>query len=319
MHELSSREPTAEDAAGIVTAWSGMDVASAERFPTGLANFVYDVTTRDGGRVVARLQRQGEGTAFEGAISWSRTLRPKGVPLPELYAYDLTPEDGRFPFMLLERLPGRDLEHDYPALSDDQKRRLAGRIIDIQHAVGELPYGRGFGYGASFDDPELHPTWRDLLLASLRRSRERIVAAGVLSTDWVDRVAERLPALDGYFSTIEPVPFLDDTTVKNVIVHDGELSGIVDVDWVCFGDPLFTVALTRMALLARCFDTDYIDFWTADLDLSVEQQAALSFYTALFCVDFMSELGHSFNQEAPVAADSTAVEHLAETLSQLLS
>jgi hypothetical protein len=104
-----------------------------------------------------------------------------------------------------------------------------------------------------------------------------------------------------------------------VIVHDGELSGIVDVDWVCFGDPLFTVALTRMALLARRYETDYIAFWTEALALSPTQRAALSFYTALFCVDFMSELGDSFNQEAPVAADPTVVEHLAETLSQLLS
>jgi len=309
--------PTEHDAATIVARWSGGTVVSVERFPTGLANYVYDVALADGGRVVARLQQPGAGAAFAGAIFWNRTLRPLGVPLPVLFAHDLAPADGGFPYMLLERLPGRDLQHVYPALTGDQKRRLAGRIVAIQRAVGELPRGRGYGYGASFDDPALLPTWRDVLLAGLERSRTRIAAGGIVSVEWVDRVRERLPALAGYLDGIEPVPFLDDTTTKNVLVQDGELSGIVDVDWVCFGDPLFTVALTRMALLARRFDTDYVGYWTAALDLSAAQHAALSLYTALFCVDFMSELGHRFNQTDAIAAESDEVAHLTATFRRL--
>ena len=37
---------------------------------------------------------------------------------------------------------------------------------------------------------------------------------------------------------LSPVPFLHDTTTKNVIVTpEGSFSGIVDVDDLCFGDP----------------------------------------------------------------------------------
>jgi hypothetical protein len=56
--------------------------------------------------------------------------------------------------------------------------------------------------------------------------------------------------------------FLDDTTTKHVIVDAGKLSGIVDVDVVCFGDPLFTTVLAQMALLNKGHDLDYIVFWS---------------------------------------------------------
>lgn len=319
MHAAIDQHPTPEDAAVIVAAWSGSEVISVARFPTGLANYVYDVALADGRRLVARLQQPGAGARFAGAVHWNRTLRPRGVPLPELYAHDLAPEGDGVPFMLLERLPGQDLQHVYRKLTLDQKRRLAERIVAIQRAVGELPRGRGFGYGASCDDPDLLPTWRDVLLTSLARSRARIAAAGVVSSDWVDRVAERLPALDGYLARVEPIPFLDDTTTKNVLIHEGALAGIVDVDWICFGDPLFTVALTRMALLAHRLDPDYIDAWIAELAPSPEQRAALSLYTALFCVDFMSELGSQFNQPGAVPANPKSVRQLEDAIRLFLA
>jgi hypothetical protein len=79
-------------------------------------------------------------------------------------------------------------------------------------------------------------------------------------------------------------------------VYAGRLSGIVDVDWLCFGDSLFTIALTRAALLSSGADPEYTDHWCKMLDLSEEQHRVVRFYTALFCVDFMSEFGQRFSQ-----------------------
>lgn len=92
--------------------------------------------------------------------------------------------------------------------------------------------------------------------------------------------------------------FLDDTTTKNVLIDQGQLSGIVDVDTVCFGDPLLTPALTQMALLKSAFDTDYISFWAEALLLNLGGRRHLALYTAIFCVIFLSELGQQFNKEA---------------------
>ena len=43
--------------------------------------------------------------------------------------------------------------------------------------------------------------------------------------------------------------FLDDLTIKNVLVENGALSGLIDFDFVCHGDPLFWLGLTRTVIL----------------------------------------------------------------------
>jgi hypothetical protein len=95
---------------------------------------------------------------------------------------------------------------------------------------------------------------------------------------------------------VRPRPFLDDTTVKNVLVHEGRFRGIVDVDELGFGDSLLVIGLTRTALLSRGLDCDYTDSWCEALALTEEQHEVVRFYTALYGVVFLSEQGEAFNR-----------------------
>lgn len=74
--------------------------------------------------------------------------------------------------------------------------------------------------------------------SELERSRERLEQAGVFKLEVVERVQSGLARFEAYFRGVAPTPFLDDTTTKNVIISEGRLSGIVDIDVICFGDPL---------------------------------------------------------------------------------
>ena len=113
-------------------------------------------------------------------------------------------------------------------------------------------------------------------------------SAGVSLPTGVDRLIQSVSGFSAYFAEVRRVPFLDDTCTKNVLVHDGALTGIVDVDWVCFGDGLLTVALTRASLLGSNRDEAYTDHWCKLLDLTPRQQAVVRLYTALFFLDFMN-------------------------------
>jgi len=319
IREEKDRTPTERDAAGLVRRVLGTEARAVVRFPTGLAHYVYDVVLDDGRRVVARLARAGAGGAFAGGAFWSERLRPLGVPLPRLLSVEDRPSSGDFPFMLLERLPGRDLFYEYPGLSSAQKREVVRRIVGIQRAVGELPLGLGFGFAASRDDPSLHAAWIDVLHDGLRRSRDRIQEIGAVATDHVDRVEERVAASQPLLATVGPVCFLDDTTTKNVLIDEGRLSGIVDVDAVCFGDPLYTPALTWMSLLSAGYDTDYVAYWADELGLDDQRRALLALYTAVHGVGFLSELGQRFNKETAPAVDPAEVAHLETILDGLLA
>jgi aminoglycoside phosphotransferase (APT) family kinase protein len=317
-HQTLGRAPNEQDAGRILTAVTGNNVASLCRFPTGLAHYVYDARMTNGDTYVVRLTRPEWRDAFAGALHWNRLLRPLGIPLPEIIDADPSGERYGFPMLIMERLPGTDLGEVYPILSIGQKRQIAREIIDVQRRVATLPNGSGFGYAYSHDGRTLKPSWRGVIDEHLEQSRGRMRSAGVIDEAVVDRVWDAVDARSGYIARVEPRCFLDDTTTKNVIIANGRLSGIVDVDFVCFGDPLRTLALTQMALLNLDYDLIYTDAWMGQLALSKEQHDALTLYTAIYCVAFMSEIGQRFNKEAAPLADPIQIRHLSTILDTLL-
>lgn len=304
-------------ARSIVEGFTHQPVVTLKRFKTGLAHYVYDAIGADGRKIVARLAQPGGAGSLAGAVYWYERLRPLGVPLPELLGYDLTGQKFGYPYLLLERLPGRDLGLVYATLNVDQKRRLAREIAQLQKIVSTLPPASGYGYATSYA-ADLKSSWAEVVVRELEKNRPRIIQAEVFQLQTVDRVRETLAGFESYFEKVPPRPFLDDTTTKNVIVYRGHLSGIVDVDVVCFGDPLFVVALTHMALLSRGYTTDYIKFWCNELDLDAMQRRVLNLYTAVFCVNFMGEVGQKFNRDTPIPTDPAQVALYHKILDQLL-
>lgn len=310
--------PTENDAQRILFDRLGKRTKSIKRFPTGLANYVYDVITEDGENIVVRLARRDLKHFFEGAIYWYEKLIDKRVPLPTLYYAELDENINGFPVMIMNRLAGKDLNDVYPSLTSNQKKEIVREIAFIQKNVATLPLGKGYGNARFTEDISLHKQWVEVLNASLDRSRKRIQEAEVQSTDIIDKVRGAIHQEQEYFNTVKATCFLDDTTTKNVIINEGKLEGIVDVDSVAFGDPLFTVALTKMSLLASGYDTDYIEYWIDELHLNSNQQIALDLYTALFCVDFMSEIGQVFNKQDTEPIDKSKLSRLQTILDQLL-
>ncbi len=289
------RIPTESDARQLVEKALGGATVSAKRFATGLCHHVYEVALNDGRHVAVRLATEETRALLAGGVYWHNRLKPLGVPLPAILHAN---EQGSIPFVILERLPGDDLHAVYASLSREEKRAIAAAVVEAQCRAARLPEASGFGLAQSYDDPALQrrQTWFQVIEAMLEHSRQWIITAGMTDPDAVDRVLRRLPRFSDYFSRVRTTPFLDDTTTKNVLIHQTRFSGIVDVDEICFGDPLLTPALTKMALLARRCDTDYVQDWLELIGADDKARAVVDFYTAVFCVDFLAEQGHAFNR-----------------------
>jgi len=137
-------------------------------------------------------------------------------------------------------------------------------------------------------------SWSDVLAGSLARSRRRLSGAGLFSLETADRVEALLEAVNSEASQFQAVPFLHDTTTKNVIVTpDGRFSGIVDVDDLCWGDPRFAVALTLAAIEASGGPRHYVAAWMRLAGFRDDR--LFRAYVALFLLDFLSEQGTVFN------------------------
>jgi aminoglycoside phosphotransferase (APT) family kinase protein len=220
--------------------------------------------------------------------------------------------------MLIERLPGSDLGQVYAGLSSAAKQALAVRIAAIQRAVGALPMPRGFGFARSYEQANAagKRSWAEVVAADITRSEERIRRIDRIEPRYVKRVRAVLTDDETYLQSVRPVPFLDDTTTKNVIVNQGTLSGIVDTDEVCFGDPLFTLGLTNVALRSLGVDTDYVGYWLDAIGASRQQRAIVALYSLVFCLGFMSELGQVSSQH--VEYSESRAQSLRDIFEQLM-
>ena len=170
---------------------------------------------------------------------------------------------------------------------------IANKVARAQRDTAKIASAGRYGYAvAPADAPR--ETWSQVLLDNLARSRKCILSAGLFDVSAVDAVETLVASARAELDAVPSIPFLHDTTTKNVIVTSGgAFSGIVDVDDLCFGDPRYVIALTLASLTAFGGPVGYADTWMKLADHSDDRLFRL--YVVLFIVDFMSEHGQAFN------------------------
>lgn len=262
------------------------------RLPTGSCNYVFLV--EDGrGKFILRLGTAESDFAIKGSLYWIEYLQGRGLPIPRLVCSQI---EHNPPFIVLNYSEGCDLGEVYPNLTENQKRAIVQQLVAARAILAATPMADGYGFLSRHDDPDRLASWRQVVEAHLERSRTRIRKIGLFDPSLVDKVSALLPIFDEYFDQIKPLPFFDDATTKNVLVQDGRFNGIIDLDWICFGDHLYTIALTKMSLIDRSYSLSYIDYWVEAEKLTQLQMRILDFYVLVFCVDFLSEKGQTFNK-----------------------
>lgn len=317
-NHLPTKTPTEKDAAAILKQALNEDVKKIVRFPTGSQHYVFDVLTKSNKQVVVRIGIDETRGHLAGAVYWNSILLKKGAPLSQILFSEVEKKLFDFPVIIMEKLKGNDLGYVYTTLSRAQRKKLAVTISSIQRNVSTLPQASGYGYAKSYTDSSLESSWLALIESQLQRSKNRTIEAKIFKMDYLEKVAELIHGNKDYLLQVPPTAFLDDTTTKNVLIENGSLSGIVDVDFVCFGDPLYVVSLTNMALLSSAFNTDYVTYWSDDLNLTAQQKKILKLYTIVHCIGFMSELGHKFNKEKPIEIKKEYVDKLKTIFDDLI-
>lgn len=255
---MTTNEPNNAVAGNLVAAALGCRPTEVRRFGTGSQHYVFEATFKDREPVVVRVAAEHSRSAMAGAYELSQLLRPKGVPLPKIIAER---PNHQFSHLIFERLPGTDLGDVIRGLSDSNLEAIAAQVANAQRITATTATDRRYGYGVKPTDAP-HERWSQVLEDNLSRSRRRIVAAKLFDQAPVDAVAKMVATSCNELDALAPIPFLHDTTTKNVIVtQEGTFSGIVDVDDLCFGDPRYVVALTLASLRVLDGPTRYVRAW----------------------------------------------------------
>jgi aminoglycoside phosphotransferase (APT) family kinase protein len=271
---------TSAEVRNLVARTLGVRAFEPEPMTFGHSSITFRVPLDDGADVIVRTHR--DPGVFAHTEANIEQLRALGLPVPRVLATDLTLETEPFAWMLTDAFPGRDLKFELGTMTRQQQSTLAEHVTLFQRSAMTLPLGDGFGF-SPLGVPAPHATWVD----AMRSDREAALSG---DGEFVGPVCDALAAAEADLVGVQATCFLDDLTIKNVIVEQGELTGLVDFDVVCFGDPVYWLALTQVAVIADVDEPGhvYIEELLRHFDPSPEELERLRLYSALHGLEFLT-------------------------------
>ncbi len=252
-----------------------------KRCSIGHGNYVY-IIFAEKDKYVIRLS--SEDNAYSDTVYWMGRLKKINIPVPEVLA------NGKYEnynYIILSYIDGDDLGTVYADLSNEEKRLIAKDVVSVQNSVAVL----------KLENTKTDWTWNSFIKYMLERSSERIIMNGYFDKDKVQRLWKISGSLRDYFEQVMPTAYLDDISTKNLLIKNGRVSGIIDVDWIGVGDKLTFATMSNVALLNMDLDTYYIDCLLNEMNINCTERKAFVFYSLLFCVDFMGERGMTFGDK----------------------
>ncbi len=104
----------------------GLWALSAEHMTFGHGSVTYDVDT--GGRHLI-VRTNDDPAVFAGTDATLAQLRAAGIPVPTALAVDLSCRRYPFAWMVLEKIPGRDLRYDLPSMTEVERGDAGGSDV----------------------------------------------------------------------------------------------------------------------------------------------------------------------------------------------
>ncbi|MBD5456158.1 MAG: phosphotransferase [Lachnospiraceae bacterium] len=252
-------------------------VVQIERCGVGIANYVFIVSTATE-KFILRCSKDED--AYKNTVYWLQKLSVCEIPIPVVLSKGKYKD---YSYLILSYIPGDDIGNVYYKLSDSEKKYIAKEVIKIQRKVSRIDVST---------DSEW--TWNNVVGGTLNRAQERIKRKHYFDIGKIYIVKELQQEIQDYLVRVRPTPYLDDISTKNLLIHNGKLSGIIDIDWMGLGDMLTFVAMTKVALLNMNLDTKYIHYLLDEIHPNMIEYKAFVFYCLIYCVDFMGERGMQF-------------------------
>lgn len=252
-------------------------VVQIERCSIGIANYVFMVSTAIE-KFILRCSKDEQ--AYKDTVYLLNKLSICEIPIPIVLSKGKYKD---YSYLILSYIPGDDIGNVYYKLNDSEKKQIAREVVEIQRKVSKVDIST---------DSEW--TWNSVVDETLDRAEERIERKHYFDVNKIQIIKNLQREIQEYLDQVRPTPYLDDISTKNLLVYEGKVSGMIDIDWMGFGDILTFVAMTRVALLNMDLDTRYIDYLLDEMQPNTMEHKAFVFYCLMFCVDFMGERGMQF-------------------------
>ncbi|MFH1427424.1 MAG: phosphotransferase [Patescibacteria group bacterium] len=288
-------------------------VVSIERMTMGICNDVFLVSLPSR-QIIVRLNT--DEAEMIGSEKHIPLLKSKGIRVPDIIASDYTKKFVPLVYQIHTKLEGQDLGQVIMNLSDKQLKDIAKEISIIIKKLATIPTNGKFGWIGSSQQP-LHDTWLEVLQPS--KIIERNKKTGVVGSTYIKMVHKILEKYKDYFNNVKSTFYYNDMSSKNVLIHQGKFSGLVDLDSMAYGDPLEAIGRIKASWYGTKYGKTYTDAVEKNLDLNNNQKEIVTVYAFLNRVHWLSERGIQFNKNTSAAINQKAVKNDKKIIDALAS
>ena len=274
-----------------------------ERMKVGMDNEVYSVDLGDQKYIVRLNQRE----SLKGSSKNIPLFQSKGIKVPEIIAEDYSKSTSPYNWQILARLEGTDIDKVILTLSEEQLDAIAKEIAGIEKKLVTLPTNGMYGW-VGLNDKKLKSTLTEEVEEMLATIKSRNKKTGAVKEEYIELFAKVLEKYKNYFNSAPSQFYFDDMSSKNVMIHEGKFSGLVDLDGVAYGDPLEGIGRIKASWYGTTYGDYYANAVMDALELSDKQREAVTMWALLNRIYWQAEIGVQFNQNSSLEVDPKRVE-----------
>lgn len=263
-----------------------------ERKTIGICNEVYELKYKASSYIL-RMNRVPDH--LYGTYKFLPLYKKLTIKTPDILAEDYSKSEFPFCYQIQNKIPGKDLGLVIEELSPEQLKGIAKEVSSILDKFNNLPDSLDWEGKA-----EMEKERPENVLEGFERWRraigEREEACGHIGSEVIEIYDRLLEQYKDYFLSIESKWYYDDICSKNVMVHQGEFTGLVDLDFLCRGDYLEAIGRMIAVWYGQENGEIYIEEIIRLQKLDAFQRNIIKVYAIFNLTLWLSEAGIKYNE-----------------------
>jgi hypothetical protein len=263
-----------------------------EKMTTGLINEVYKLTLSNQIVILRMNKRQTNMIGTEHNIPVFQNV---GINVPSLLYSDYSKSNFSYAYQFLTFIEGEDLGKVIERLSDFQLVSLASDISTLIDRIETTPSINKYGLLCEGNIESMAQSWIDYIETYIKEASERARESNLIEKEIIEFALGLTKRFERYFNTIKPLPYYEDMCSKNVIVLNGKFVGLVDLDYISYGDYLDAFGRIYASWFDKEYGKKYLSYLFIERKLTEEHKKMVSVYGFIHKFSWTSENGIIFN------------------------
>jgi aminoglycoside phosphotransferase (APT) family kinase protein len=257
----------------------------------GICNEVFEIEFENESYI---LRMNEEKKYLYGTHKFLPIFQKLQITTPTIIAEDYSKKQFSFCYQILSKIEGQDLGIAIHEISENNLKLIASEISNIFDKFNSLPLEDTFGEITGLDE-EKYNNLTEIIENQKRTILERNEKTKVIDEETIDILNNIINNYQNYFLQVKPKLYYDDICSKNVMINNGEFSGLVDLDFLMKGDYLESIGRIIASWYGKKHEEIYINEIIKLQKLDETQQKIVKMYAILNLIYWTSEEGIQFN------------------------